>query len=45
MSRRAFSMRACRSSSPIGVGVPGNGFSAAIAGGVYERPRMVLFPE
>ena len=38
MSRRAFSMRACRSSSPIGTGVPGNGSRAAIAvGGITGR--------
>ena len=33
MSFRAFSIRACRSSSAIGVAVPGNGLSAAIGAG------------
>ena len=38
MSRRAFSIRALRSSSEIGTALPGNGFSAAMDGGALLGP-------
>ena len=38
MSRRAFSIRALRSSSGIGTALPGNGFKAAMDGAVLLAP-------
>ena len=41
MSFRAFSIRACRSSSEIGAAVPGNGVSAAIGAGALLAVRQI----